>query len=67
MRVTATDADTQRAFEIVKDDPCSAESAAATKAGEMLQAMSRRPGLLAGFSKLDGGFNPGGIVERDLR
>ena len=71
MRVTVTDADIQRAFEIVKDDPCFAESVAAMKAGkrpgEMLQAMSLRPELLAGFSKLGEGFYPGGIVERDLK
>lgn len=71
MRVTVTDADIQRAFEIVKDDPCFAESVAAMKAGkrpgEMLQAMSLRPELLAGFSAMGAGFYPGGIVERDLK
>lgn len=71
MRVTVTDLDIRRAFEIVKDDPCFAESVAAMKAGnrpgEMLQAMSLRPELLAGFSKLGEGFYPGGIVERDLK
>lgn len=71
MRVTVTDADIQRAFEIVKDDPCFAESVAAMKAGkrpgEMLQAMSLRPELLAGFAAMGAGFYPGGIVERDLK
>lgn len=71
MRVTVTDADIRRAFEIVKDDPCFAESIAAMKAGrrpgEMLQALSLRPELLAGFSRLSEGLYPGGIVERDLK
>ncbi|HBS29993.1 MAG TPA: hypothetical protein DEB06_11240, partial [Phycisphaerales bacterium] len=71
MRVTVTDADIQRAFEIVKDDPCFAESVAAMMAGrrpgEMLQAMSLRPELLSGFSAMGAGFYPGGIVERDLK
>ena len=37
MRVTVTEADIRCAFEIVKDDPCFAESVAAMRAG-------RRPG-----------------------
>lgn len=71
MRVKVGDEDIRRGFEIVKDDPCFAESVAAMKAGgrpgEMLQAMALRPELLAGFSKLGEGFYPGGIVERDLK
>lgn len=71
MRVRVSDDDIRRAFEIVKDDPCFAESVAAMKAGkrpgEMLQAMSLRPELLAGFSKMGEGFYPGGVVERDLK
>lgn len=71
MRITVTDADLSAAFEIVQDDPCFAESVAAMKAGkrpgEMLQAMSLRPELLAGFSALSAGLYPGGIVERDLK
>ncbi len=71
MRVTATDEHIRAAFEMVKDDPCFAESVAAMKRGkrpgEMLQALSLRPELLAGFSKMGEGFYPGGIVERDLK
>jgi AhpD family alkylhydroperoxidase len=71
MRITVTDADIADAFEIVKEDPCFAESVAAMRSGrrpgEMLQALSLRPELLAGFSALSAGLYPGGIVERDLK
>lgn len=71
MRVTATDDQIRAAFELVKDDPCFAESVAAMRhgkrPGEMLQALALRPELLAGFSKMSEGFYPGGIVERDLK
>ncbi len=71
MRVTATDDQIRAAFELVKGDPCFAESVAAMRQGkrpgEMLQALALRPELLAGFSKMSEGFYPGGIVERDLK
>lgn len=71
MRVNVSDEDIQNASEIIKDDPCFAESVSAMerglRPGEMLQAMSLRPELLAGFSKMGEGFYPGGIVERDLK
>lgn len=71
MRVKVTDKDIRNAFKIVRDDPCFAESVSAmergSRPGEMLQAMSLRPELLAGFSKMGDGFYPGGIVERDLK
>lgn len=71
MRVKVTDEDIQKGFEIVRDDPCFAESVSAMarghRPGEMLQAMSLRPELLSGFSKMGEGFYPGGIVERDLK
>lgn len=71
MRVHVTDTDLSRAFDIVQDDPCFAESVAAMRAGrrpgEMLQAMALRPELLEGFCVLGRAFYPGGIVERDLK
>ncbi|MCI0363515.1 MAG: carboxymuconolactone decarboxylase family protein [Phycisphaerales bacterium] len=71
MRVEVSDDQLAHAFDIVKDDPCFAESVAAMKAGkrpgEMLQALALRPELLAGFSRLGEAFYPGGIVERDLK
>lgn len=71
MRVHVTDEDIREALDMVRDDPCFAESVAAAdrgeRPGEMLQAMSLRPELLAGFSKLGDAFYPGGIVERDLK
>ncbi len=71
MRVNVSNEDIQNAFEIIKGDPCFAESVSAMerglRPGEMLQAMSLRPELLAGFSKMGEGFYPGGIVERDLK
>jgi AhpD family alkylhydroperoxidase len=71
MRIDVTDNQVQAALRLVQDDPCFAESAKAARGGmlpgEMLQAMSLRPELLVGFSKLSEGLYPGGIVERSLK
>jgi len=67
MRVSVTEEQIQAAFETVKDDPCVAAMRAGRRPGEMLQAMSLRPALLAGFRELSYGLYPGGLVERDLK
>lgn len=71
MRVKVDESDVRRALAIVEGDPCFAESLAAAKAGrrpgEMLQALSLRPEILAGFGRLSEGLYPGGLVERDLK
>lgn len=71
MRVNVSDAQIAAAIGLIEDDPCFAESVEAVRRGgrpgEMLQAMSLRPELLAGFAQMGKAFYPGGIVERDLK
>jgi len=71
MRVTVSDEQLNKAFEMIKDNTSFAESARLHAQGqrgsEMLQALSLRPEILRTFGDYAQCLYPGGLVERSVK